>query len=238
MLNHILLWGDNMKVYIHNEETNRIEHYNLALDQDMPYTSNRILTVGMFKGGTNTDIMWSSKSFLEAYNKIAVQFGCPIEIEHGFSRGWQEIPDEIYTHKLGTALNVGGNLSIPSLKNLVKLLEESGLFDYVSELEHFANFVHFHQIPEPDGALVPFHQIQLGEIGPAVFVLQDSLWKLGYNICELNGNFDEALNQEVKLFQLTQGLIPNGIVDRYFWVALFLLVHPEDYRLLADNSFN
>ncbi len=61
--------------------------------------------------------------------------------------------------------------------------------------------------------------LKLGEIGPLVEMLQLALQRAGYET-EINGGFDENLEQVVKEFQLTNKLTADGIVGQRTWSLL------------------
>lgn len=221
-----------MIVYVHNEELNRIERYDLCMEDNMPYTSRHKLTVRSFLAGNDTHVMWTTKRFLTSVEKNFTQCS-PIDITCGFKRGWQKVKNGQYMHKAGTAIQGAERMSYLKRVALIKGLEERGDFDWMNELDHGPSFLHFLQDASFESKLVPFKTVKKGDIGTVVFVLQDNLWKLGYSICHLNGEFDEALEKEVKQFQKDQDLEDNGIVGPDTWVKLMRLIHPEDERLYA-----
>lgn len=221
-----------MIVYVHNEDKNQIEKYNLSLDDNMPYTSKHRLTVRSFLAGNDTEIMWTTKRFLKSIEKSFSPCRT-IDIRCGFKRGWQEVENGQYMHKAGTAIQGAEKISYLSRVKLMKRMEERGLFDWMNELDHGPSYLHFSQDASFESPLVPFKTIKKGDIGTVVFVLQDNLWKLGYSVCQCNGEFDEELEKAVKAFQKDQGLLETGIVGPESWVKLMRLIHPEDERLYA-----
>ncbi len=61
--------------------------------------------------------------------------------------------------------------------------------------------------------------LRLGEIGPIVEMLQLALQRAGYDT-EINGNFNEELENTVKEFQQTNGLTADGIAGKSTWAKL------------------
>ncbi len=61
--------------------------------------------------------------------------------------------------------------------------------------------------------------LRLGEIGPIVEMLQLALQRAGYDT-EINGNFNEELENTVKEFQQANGLTADGIVGKSTWAKL------------------
>lgn len=222
-----------MIIYVHNEESGQIEKYTRCLDEAMPYTTGKNLTVRDFRGDIRTQVMWTTKRFLTDFDQVFDRCDFPFEVERGFHRGWQEVDNGRYVHKLGTALQGGRNLSYPVRVKLARLLEDSERFDGISEMDHDPTSLHFYQAEAAQSDVVPFKTIQMNDVGTPVFVLQDCLWALGYSICALNGIFDEELAAIVKQFQTDQGLEADGIVSQLTWERLMSLIHPDDLRLEA-----
>lgn len=87
--------------------------------------------------------------------------------------------------------------------------------------------------------------LRLGEIGPLVEMLQLALQRAGYEM-EINGGFDESLEQTVKDFQQANNLTEDGIVGQRTWALLepYLLgyttnaqgnVVPFDFDIVPTN---
>lgn len=87
--------------------------------------------------------------------------------------------------------------------------------------------------------------LRLGEIGPLVEMLQLALQRAGYDT-EIDGSFDEDLEQVVKKFQQANNLNADGIVGQRTWELLepYLLgyttnaqgkVTPFDFDIVPTN---
>ena len=61
--------------------------------------------------------------------------------------------------------------------------------------------------------------LRLGEIGPLVEMLQLALQRAGYDT-EINGGFNEELENIVKEFQKDNNLTADGIVGQQTWAKL------------------
>ena len=132
----------------------------------------------------------------------------------------------ILTHMLGTAVDMGRNLSLPGLQQLVTLAEDQELFNVISDLQHTRIEVHLHHQNETASDFVPFTQIQKGNKNTEVCVAQDALWTLGYPITKINGVFDPELDQAVRAFQRDCGLVTDGILGKLTWEALMSQLRP------------
>ncbi len=225
-----------MIIYVHNEELNKIEKYERSLSQDMPYTTNKHLTVSAFLGDNNTNVLWSSKAFLEAFESSIDHEMYPFHVNEGFFRGWQVVKNGMYVHKLGSACNGAENLSYCDKVNLTKALEFSNQFTKIGHMDIDSTVVHMHQCGEHVNEVIPFPSLRFGDIGVAVFVLQDTLWALSYPVEELNGEFDMKLEYLVKEYQRTNGLAVDGIVGSNTWLSIMKEVHPDDVRLNVVNK--
>lgn len=222
-----------MIIYIYDEAANRIEKYIRCLNEDMPYTDNGNLTVADFLSTGSTNVMWSTRQFMENVNESLDRCKVSFDVRTGFQRGWQEVQNGFYHFKLGTALEGGESMSLPARTALARDLEASGKYDWIGDQDHEPTVLRFYSAKPSDSDLVPFETIQKGDLGTSVFVLQDTLWALGYCVEALNGEFDEKLKQLVLQFQRDQQLEMDGIVGKNTWEAIMRRIHPEDERLNA-----
>ena len=73
-----------MKILVFNPKTNKMEIYYRSLSQNMPYANN--LTVKEFRGSSKSDVMWTDKRLMEAWNKLRESYGKPINVGYAFKR--------------------------------------------------------------------------------------------------------------------------------------------------------
>jgi hypothetical protein len=222
--------GERMILLIYNEETGQMEKMSRSCHEDMPYTTDGVLTVDSFRANSRTQLMWSTKQFLKSVNDSFHQLKVPFDVIHGFSRIWEHFEEENFAHKLGTALTGGQNLNSLRRKQLLKDLEMQGDYTHIQDFDHAPAIVHFHQSFDPASSIIVFETIQMGSVGVSVCALQDALWYLGYEIFSINGIFDEQLKQQVLSFQKMSGLDEDGIVGVNTWTALMQLIDPEEIR--------
>ncbi|MDR0738857.1 MAG: LysM peptidoglycan-binding domain-containing protein [Oscillospiraceae bacterium] len=81
--------------------------------------------------------------------------------------------------------------------------------------------------PAPDSDLKPV--LSFGESGSYVKELQTELTQLGFYKSSLTSTFDNNTQEAVKKFQTISHLIPNGVVEKNTWSALYY-----QYNTLAD----
>ncbi len=72
------------KILVYNPSTNKMEVYYRGLNENMPYANN--LTVKEFRGSSKSDILWTDKRAMEAWNKTRKAFGKPIDVGYAFKR--------------------------------------------------------------------------------------------------------------------------------------------------------
>lgn len=210
-----------MRVLIYNDLTDKMETYQCSCDANMPYTRCHNLTVREFMAGSGSrTLAWSTRKFLKAYDQLIRNYGRKMRISRGFRRGWDAEEPMIMTHQLGTALDLGRDLSLPSLQSLATLSENMEVFDLISELDHNANGLHIHHHGNPVNDYVPYSQIRRGSKGPEVCVAQDVLWALGYDITKISGVFDDELVSQTQRFQTAEGLSADGVIGSNTWNSL------------------
>lgn len=66
-----------------------METYYRELSQAMPYNSNRTLTVGEFRGASNSNILWTDLRCMEAWNSFRYLYGRGIHVGYAFRRPWE-----------------------------------------------------------------------------------------------------------------------------------------------------
>lgn len=56
------------KILVFNQDTNRMESYIRGENEAMPYNANRTLKVSEFRGSSNSNILWTDKRTMQAWN--------------------------------------------------------------------------------------------------------------------------------------------------------------------------
>lgn len=221
-----------MKIYVVDETNDTIEEFVLCLNENMPYTTGGRLTVRDFRATSNTCIMWTTKRFLMSIEEI-IDPCLDFDVRTGFLRAFETPDNGFYQHLLGTALEGGENLSYFWRMNLAKQIEDEALMDWIGDVDHEPSLMQFYQASYSDSALVPFKTVRLKDQGISVFVLQDALWTLGYCIDELNGVFDQSLENALMQFQNENGLILDGVAGPETWRAIMHKIHFNEERFNA-----
>ena len=68
------------KIKVYNNDTNRMETYYRGEKEAMPYVTNRTLTVGEFRGSSNSNLLWTEKRAMMAWNSQRYIYGGPIPV--------------------------------------------------------------------------------------------------------------------------------------------------------------
>lgn len=222
--------GGDMILLIYNEDTGQMERMQRDCHENMPYTTNGVLTVESFRGKSGSRLLWSTKSFLESVSESFQTLHCPFEVTHGFSRVWERFENEQFAHKLGTALTGGQNLNERRKVQLRKDLEVQQDYTWIQDGDLMPSVVHFHQTIDSVSDVIVFERMQKGSVGTSVCALQDALWFLGYDIPSINGIFDHQLDQELRSFQMSNGLSVDGIAGINTWTLLMQILDSEEIR--------
>ena len=56
------------KIIVFNNDLDRMETYYRGENEAMPYNVNRSLTVGEFRGSSKSNILWTDKRTMQAWN--------------------------------------------------------------------------------------------------------------------------------------------------------------------------
>ena len=72
------------KILVYNNNSNRMEIYYRNLNDSMPYITNRTLKVGEFRGVSESDILWTDRRCMLAWNSFRYIYGKPIFVGFAF----------------------------------------------------------------------------------------------------------------------------------------------------------
>ena len=118
-------------ILVYNQSTNKIEKYERGLNEAMPYVDGKTLTVGEFQGSSGSNLIWTTKAFMEAWNSLRRQWGKPIYVGYAFKRIWQGGHSGMSQHYAGLAMDVAQTFSNADRNRLRELAIDSRLFTYV-----------------------------------------------------------------------------------------------------------
>ncbi len=120
-----------MKILVYNDATKKMETYNRNLSDPMPYSKDRYLSVREFRGASKSDVLWTDRRTIEAFNKLRALYGKPIHVGYAFKRIGEGGHGLQSQHYAGTAFDIGQNLSNAERDNLRTVAVNSKAFTYV-----------------------------------------------------------------------------------------------------------
>ena len=77
------------KILVYNNDTNRMETFYRGENEAMPYNANRSLTVREFRGSSKSQIFWTDRRTMRAWNNFRTLYGSPIYVGFAFKRCWE-----------------------------------------------------------------------------------------------------------------------------------------------------
>ncbi len=210
-----------MKILVYNNDTNRMETYNKNLNDPMPYSEDRYLTVREFRGASKSDVLWTDKNTMQAFNKLRRLYGSPIRVGYAFKRIGEGGHANMSQHYAGVALDIGQNMGNAARNRIRSIAINNKLFTYVEPSYLTPTWVHVDKRnPRPACSTGGYPLVKLGSKGVYVATLQDALNFLGYNAGTIDGVFGNNTRSAVTRFQRANNLSADGIVGCNTWRAL------------------
>lgn len=209
------------KIKIYNNDTNRMETYYRGEQEAMPYVTGRTLTVKEFRGSSNSNLLWTEKRAMLAWNSQRYIYGKPIKVGYAFRRPWEGGHSTLSQHYAGLAFDVGQTLTTTERNNLYNSAVNSGVWTYVEPQILTPTWIHFDKRRgNPACSTGGYPQIQMGSRGAYVMIAQDDLNTLGYKTGGLDGIFGSNTQIAVKSYQQNKGLAVDGIIGCNTWRSL------------------
>ena len=209
------------KILVYNQDTNRMESFIRNESDAMPYNTNRTLKVREFRGSSKSNILWTDKRTMQAWNSLRYIYGAPIYVGFAFKRPYEGGHGNQSQHYAGTAFDVGQNLTNAQRTVLRNSAKNSGVWTYVEPVSLSPTWVHFdRRFGTPACASGGFPLIKRGSRGNYVCIAQDDLNTLGYRTGGLDGVFGEQTYSAVRRYQSSRGLSVDGIIGCNTWRSL------------------
>lgn len=209
------------KIKIYNNDTNRMETYYRGEQEAMPYVTGRTLTVKEFRGSSNSNLLWTEKRAMLAWNSQRYIYGKPIKVGYAFRRPWEGGHSTLSQHYAGLAFDVGQTLTTTERNNLYNSALNSGVWTYVEPQILTPTWIHFDKRRgNPACSTGGYPQIQVGSRGAYVMIAQDDLNTLGYKTGGLDGIFGSNTQTAVRNYQQNKGLAVDGIIGCNTWRSL------------------
>ena len=77
------------KIIVFNNDSDRMETYYRGENEPMPYNTNNTLRVREFRGSSKSNILWTTKRTMQAWNSQRYIFGAPIPVYFAFKRPYE-----------------------------------------------------------------------------------------------------------------------------------------------------
>lgn len=209
------------KILVYNQDTNRMETFFRNENESMPYNTNGTLRVREFRGASKSNILWTDKRTMQAWNSQRYIYGAPIKVGFAFKRPYEGGHGSQSQHYAGTAFDVGQGLTNAQRRVLRSSAQNSGVWTYVEPASLSPTWVHFdRRFGSPACSSGGFPLIRRGSRGNYVCIAQDDLNTLGYRTGGLDGVFGEQTYNAVKRYQSSRGLSADGIIGCNTWKSL------------------
>jgi len=207
-------------VLVYNNQTGAMERYQRELWQPMPYITGSTLTVGEFRGKSNSDLIWTDRRAMEAWNKTRAAWGRPIYVGYAFRRIGEGGHADQSQHYAGVSFDVAQNLSNSERTQLRNLASSLGVWSYVEPAYLTPTWVHFDSRLGPPACSAGYPMVRQGSKGVYVALLQDALNTIGAYSVGVDGMFGPKTQDAVRTFQRENGLTADGVVGCSTWTAL------------------
>ncbi len=209
------------KILVYNQDTNLMETFFRGENEAMPYNTNRTLKVKEFRGSSKSNILWTDKRTMQAWNSQRYIYGAPINVGFAFKRPYEGGHGSQSQHYAGTAFDVGQGLTNAQRTRLRTSAINSGVWTYVEPVSLSPTWVHFdRRYGTPACPSGGFPLIRRGSRGNYVCIAQDDLNTLGYKTGGLDGVFGEQTYNAVRKYQSSRGLSVDGIIGCSTWRSL------------------
>lgn len=209
------------RILVYNQDINRMESFIRGENDPMPYNTNGTLKVREFRGSSRSNILWTDKRTMQAWNSQRYIYGAPIYVGFAFKRPYEGGHGNQSQHYAGTAFDVGQNLTNAQRAVLRNSASSSGLWGYVEPVSLSPTWVHFdRRFGTPACSTGGYPLIRNGSRGNYVCIAQDDLNTLGYTTGGLDGVFGTQTYNAVRRYQSSRGLSVDGIIGCNTWRSL------------------
>ena len=230
-----------INVLVYNHFAGVMDRYALELYDPMPYINGSTLTVGEFRGKSNSSIIWTDSRAMIAWNATRAAWGQPIYVGYAFRRIGEGGHSNQSQHYAGMAFDVAQNLGNASRNNLRNLASRLGVWTYVEPAYLTPTWVHFDARLSPPACSAGFPLVRQGSKGVYVATLQDALGTAGIPAVGIDGIFGPNTHNAVTVFQRENGLVTDGIVGCQTWTKLTAMTNgvfrnisyiPPEYNIM------
>ena len=123
------------KIFVYNNDNNTMEAYFRGEAEPMPYNTNGTLKVREFRGSSKSNILWTTRNTMRAWNSTRYLYGAPIPVGFAFKRSWEGGHSGQSQHYAGVAFDVGQILTNVQRTTLRNVARSSGVWSYIEPRE-------------------------------------------------------------------------------------------------------
>ena len=127
------------RILVFNNDTDRMEVYIRAESDSMPYNTNGTLRVREFRGSSKSNILWTTKRTMQAWNSQRYLWGAPIPVGFAFKRPYEGGHGNLSQHYAGVAFDVAQTYTAARRNALRNNATSSGLWSYVEPRFTYSN---------------------------------------------------------------------------------------------------
>ena len=209
------------RILVFNNDTDRMEVYTRGEADPMPYNTNGTLRVREFRGSSKSNILWTTKRTMQAWNSQRYIWGAPIPVGFAFKRPFEGGHGNQSQHYAGVAFDAGQTLTLSRRNALWNSANSSRIWSYVEPQRLTPTWVHFDKrFGTPACQAGGFPLLKRGSLSNYVCIAQDDLNTLGFATGGLDGIFGARTEAAVRNYQQQVGLQSDGIVGCNTWRAL------------------
>lgn len=209
------------KIKVYNNSTNRMETYYKGEEEAMPYNTGRTLKVKEFRGSSKSDLLWTDRNAMLAWNSQRYIYGKQIDVGYAFKRPWEGGHSSQSQHYSGLAFDVGQKMTESERNQLYNSAVNSRVWSYVEPRSLTPTWVHFDKRNLNSACSTGgYPLIKRNSRGTYVLVAQDGLNTLGYKTGGLDGIYGSKTQEAVKSYQQKVGLSADGIIGCNTWRSL------------------
>lgn len=209
-----------MKIIVYDQVNNKLETYYRELYEYMPYSRNKWLSVKEFRGSSSSNILWTTKQAIQAFNTTRSNWKKGIYVGYCFKRIWEGGHARQSQHYAGTAFDCAQNTTYSQRKELYNLARKLNVWSYVEPISMTPTWLHFDKRYGTPACSAGYPSLSRGSKGVYVLILQDALSTLGYSIGGLDGIFGNKTYNAVRSFQASNSIPTTGTCACLTWNAL------------------
>ncbi len=133
---------NSLRILVYNHLTNKMEKYDRNLNDPMPYSKDRYLTVKEFRGSSKSDVLWTDRRAIEAFNKLRNLYGKPIKVGYAFKRIGEGGHAGMSQHYAGQAFDIAQGMPKLERDKIRNLAIKNKMFTYVEPASLTPTWVH------------------------------------------------------------------------------------------------